>query len=519
MADKPEFLQLETSDDVTSVRDRLSFSRGKRVLLIWPEEGTTLTRKLDLVLVQREAARLAIKLALVTHDADVIQHAEDLGISTFETIGASERGRWRRGRAKVFTTRFHRPKDELEPEDLMPVASRVRSEDSAGSRVRRVIARVIVLALLIGVTLAVAYLLVPNATVTVQPAQEEAQVQAAITADPQATDISVENRLIPAIIVRVPIQDTGTIPTSGKQQLAAIPATGSVVFINQTNASVPIPAGTNVTTSAGQPVVFTTSQDATVPAGVGQQMEVPVQAAPDSAGDASNVQPGMINTVATALASKVTVRNISATFGGENRTLNAVSQDDKDRLLGTLRQQLQSKAYVEMLPRLTATQFLIPETIHISEERADWETFSAQPGDVADTLTLTMQVVVEASAIDEQFAQQIAFAQMATQIPRGRTIRPETIHYDCCSVQNFDAQTGQITFTINGSGAVVAQVDTGMLQDRLAGRTPDEAINYLVNAVDLMPGTTPQITLSPDWLGRLPLLPMRITVRVQDGTS
>src|SRR5690606_36369972 len=105
---------------------RLSFMRGEHVLLIWPEEGTALTRKLDLVLLQREAMRRAIRMALVTHDATVIEYAQELNISTFETIGASERGRWKRGRAKVFTSRFQRPKDDPEPEDLMDVASRVR---------------------------------------------------------------------------------------------------------------------------------------------------------------------------------------------------------------------------------------------------------------------------------------------------------------------------------------------------------------------------------------------------------
>jgi len=91
---RAQYVQLETGDDVSSVRDRLSFVRGQKVLLIWPENGTILTRKLDLVLIQREAMRRAIRLALVTHDSEVVKHASELNISTFETIGASERGRW-----------------------------------------------------------------------------------------------------------------------------------------------------------------------------------------------------------------------------------------------------------------------------------------------------------------------------------------------------------------------------------------------------------------------------------------
>src|SRR6185295_16664358 len=139
MANKAEFIQLESGDDAGSVRDRLSFIRGQRVLLIWPEEGVILVRKLDLVLIQREAMRRAIRLALVTHDTQVIRHAKELNISTFETIGASERSRWQRGRSKVFTNRFQRPKDEPIPDDLKEIASRIYAEESKiERRMRRI---------------------------------------------------------------------------------------------------------------------------------------------------------------------------------------------------------------------------------------------------------------------------------------------------------------------------------------------------------------------------------------------
>src|SRR5688572_12214259 len=128
MSRRPEYVQLSANEDVNSIRDRLSFTRGQRVLLIWPEEGTTLTRKLDLVLVQREAKRRAVQIALVTHDEQVMQNASDLGISTFETIGASERGRWKRGRTRLFASRDQRPEDSPEAEELMPVASRVKNQ-------------------------------------------------------------------------------------------------------------------------------------------------------------------------------------------------------------------------------------------------------------------------------------------------------------------------------------------------------------------------------------------------------
>lgn len=517
MSERPEFIQLEKSDDVPSVRDRLSFIQGKRVLLIWPEEGTVLTRKLDLVLIQREAMRRAIRLALVTHDPQVIKHADELNISTFETIGASEKSRWRRGRSKVFAARFQRPEDTPDPDELKPVASRVRADEAEDSQKRSRLTRVIVLLLLIAVTLATAYIVVPGATVTLIPAQNPVSANVTLTADPSATNVDIEKGIIPATRLSVTIEETGTIPTSGKQQLADIPAQGAVIFVNQRASTVDIPVGTTLSTSAGTPILFRTTGEGRLAGGVGQQLELPIEALQGSAGEIGNVDSGLINTVIGSLADSVTVRNINPTSGGMSRSLNAVSQEDQDRLLATVRQQLQSRAYVEMLPRLDESQFLILETVHIAEERSDWTTFSAKPGDAADSLTLTMRAVVEAIAVNERFGQQIAFARLAQQIPRGREIRPESVSYERGPVEQI-FQNGQVTFTMIGKGVVAGQINIGLLQERLAGRPVNDALAYLISEVDLAPESMPQITISPDWFGQMPILPVRIAIRLEETT-
>ena len=94
MSPETEHLHLAAADTLVNVRDRLSGFRGRRVLLIWPEEGRNLRRKLDLVLIQREAYRRAIQLAIVVKDAKLSFYASELNISCFESIEASERERW-----------------------------------------------------------------------------------------------------------------------------------------------------------------------------------------------------------------------------------------------------------------------------------------------------------------------------------------------------------------------------------------------------------------------------------------
>ncbi|MCB9451917.1 MAG: hypothetical protein H6672_10790 [Anaerolineaceae bacterium] len=520
MSKRPLYIQLETGDDANSIRDRLSFLRGERVLLIWPEEGTIMTRKLDLVLIQREAMRRAIRLALVTHDSQVIRNATELNISTFETIGASERGRWQRGRSKVFTNRFQRPKHEPEAEELKEVATRIGDdEDTPGRKRRRWLTRLVILAVVAALLGGIAYVVVPTATIRLTPAQSVITQTVELVADPQAAGVDVENAVIRSTMLRVQVEETGTLETTGTQDLGAVPASGSVVFINQTNSGVNIPAGTVVSTSSGTPIQFRTTQSAELGAGTGLQIEVPIEAFQNQFGDAGNVESGLINTVIGPLANSVTVRNLAPTSGGENRVVRVVSQADKDRLMDTVRQQLQSRAFIEMRPRLSETQTIVFETIHIAEERADWTTFSANVGDVADTLTLTMQVVVEAEAIDQLLAQQVVLARLSQQIPRGRVLRPQSpVTYEMGPVSNIDSQ-GRITFNMTGSGLVTAEVDTELLKERLAGRPVEETLIYLTGELDLEQGTQPDILLTPDWIDRLPLLPSRITFVIQEAAQ
>jgi hypothetical protein len=69
------------------------------------------------------------------------------------------------------------------------------------------------------------------------------------------------------------------------------------------------------------------------------------------------------------------------------------------------------------------------------------------------------------------------------------------------------------------SALVVGQINVGLLQERLASRTPEDALRYLMSSADLEENTSPQITLSPDWMTILPVLPLRINIRTLDAPA
>lgn len=513
MSETPEYIQIDAGEDLASVRDRLSFIRGRPVLLIWPESGTALQRKLDLVLVQREARRRAIRLALVTHDERVIHHARELNISTFETIKESRKTRWKRGRTRVFARRDRKPERDPEPEALMPHASRVRAPRRRRSLLGRVVLRLGILILVLGLVAGVMLLIVPGATVRLALLERQLEVDVTVIANPEAQNVNIERGVIPATVLRVAVDTTGTMSTTGERVEEGARATGTVVFTNQTADALTIPANTTLSTSAGTPIVFQTTAPVTLAAGTGQRAEAPIQAMQASAGGVGNVDTGLINTVIGPLENDVTVRNFAPTSGGEARRLPLVTQRDRERLLANVRGQLQSIAFNEMRGRISETSFVILETIRISEERGDWTTYSHDVGAVSPTLTLTMRAVVEAVAIDERFARQIAFARLSAEKPRGLVLVPESVVTTRGAVADITPER-RITFNVRAEGITRAEVDLNRLRRGLAGRTPAEAAEWLALETALAPDVSPQFFITPEGFPRLPLLAPRISLEV-----
>ena len=72
---KTQVIQLDVHDDVTSIRDKMSWAKTSRILLVYPRRSRILKRTLDLRLLQRHALLLGAQLAIVAPSADIRQSA------------------------------------------------------------------------------------------------------------------------------------------------------------------------------------------------------------------------------------------------------------------------------------------------------------------------------------------------------------------------------------------------------------------------------------------------------------
>jgi len=89
---KEQIIQLEPHDDVISARDKLGWVRAPRVLLILPDDPTQpiLQRKLDLLILQREATRKRSQLAIITRDPIILNTPANLASPVFVLLSQAE---------------------------------------------------------------------------------------------------------------------------------------------------------------------------------------------------------------------------------------------------------------------------------------------------------------------------------------------------------------------------------------------------------------------------------------------
>ena len=502
-------LQLEPYDDVVSIRDRLSFVKASHVLLMCPPGAPVLRRKLDLLLVQRQAMRLKMRIALITDDLNLIEYADELNISVFPDEQTARVDRWKRPRATVFDP----PRDPNEQAEIVDHVLRQRTPLSRAALRRRRMGRWITFAALVAAFMLSLFLAVPSATVSVTPASRQIYENVAIVADPALTDIDIENRRMPASVVPLQATSSVTVQTSGKETAGMSRAQGLVTFTNNADQPISIPLGTIIATSGAYPIRFETLIETTLPAGNAASVQVPIQALPEHAGAVGNVSPGSINRLESDFADLMTVTNPNATYGGAVQEVHIVTADDHERLLVLGRQQLLQNARDELLHNLSGDQFLVPGSISITTERPEWTVYSAVVGDMAESVSLSLRADVQGVVVDEAQAQQVAFSALAPYVQPGLEIEPGDIVFTRGDILDLDPG-GRVTFLMVVKGNIAVSIDKSAVRDRMVGISVSEARDRLERQLLLDPDRPPRITTWPPWYNRMPVLPVRINVKV-----
>lgn len=498
---KTTILQLEAHDDIISTRDKMTWSKTPRILLVWPRRGKILQRKVDLVLLQRQGRMLGAEIALVTRDHRVLPYAREVGIPVFSNTRQAQRKPWASAALPSVPSRDRLGRGALEAqrEVLHPRARSIWQTPAV---------RALVFLLAIFSVAAMALFLIPTGEVSFTPAQVKQQLVLPLRASLDVAAASATGD-IPARRVQVVVEGSREGPTTGMTSAADAFARGSVRLTNLTADPVLAQAGLQVRTLDDPPLRFALEDDVQIPAGVGQNVDTVVRAL--QAGSQSNVPPGSILVVEDALGLDLKVTNPEPLRGGTDRLARTPSSADVDDLRAALLDDLQRQAAFDLKANLAAGQELLPESLRVSAVLS--EEFNPPVGQAGDVLSARMRVEFTGLAIDSADVEQVARAGLDANLPAGFRALEGSFGVTPLAAPVQDGGDEALRWQVSASRTLQADWSPERVVQAVLGRNRQEAADELQRVVALQ--SDPLIHIWPSWWQWMPYLPFRITVEAQ----
>ena len=500
-----ETIYLYSDDDIVSIRDRLNWVKGQRVILVLPEDGDLLSNYLDLSLLQRHATTLRLELGLVSSDKRVTGQAKELGFPTFPTV-RSARGESRRW----WRARRHRPSPgnpaKLDKDDLSEVRRRKAQRPIWQRWMLRYLAITIYIVTLAALIIAAAYA-IPGATITLEPEVQSLQVVKQLVADPQLEEVERGGPSVPGRVLATVQEWDADVETTGTTEVPDARSQGRVIFVNQLDQPVTVPAGARVSTSAGRRIVFQTLAPVEVPGVVGGTVETNVVAV--EPGDRGNVATNLINRVEGPLSLQLEVRNLEPLTGGGVRIEKAVTEADQERLRSQVLQQIQLLSLAELESQVDRQEFLARDSLRLV--RILHETYSHFPGEQSDRLGLEIRAEFQATAVDETQATGLVYEAVAAAVEDGFRLVPESLSFSSGRVLGVDEE-GRVTFEMAGEGRMAADLALSVPMRQISGQKLEPAMAYLYENLPLQ--EYPSARVWPGWFGRIPFLMVRVNTDI-----
>ncbi|MBN1641901.1 MAG: baseplate J/gp47 family protein [Anaerolineae bacterium] len=490
-----QIIYLEVDDDILVVRDRMRRAQSRSVLLVVPAGCKAFERALDLRLLRRQAAALGQSIALVSGSAGLTDLASEEGIVVLPSLAIGRRLARRRARWRTV--------------DKPGFEGLVARLTQRAHRWWYWVVGPIVVTLVLAVLAWSAVMIVPSATVRVTQAREPIGVSVWVEASMGVRAVAWDQMVMPARVVQVEVVDRGEIATTGIANVPAEKATGSVLFVNATAREMRIPVDTIVSTSAGTPVRFRTTELAVVAAR--GRVRVPIEAL--EGGPGGNVPANRINRVEGGLAASLKVTNESGTYGGTSDQVHRVTHGDKQTLTDLLTEQLVRKAHAE-ISALLEGEFLPIETMQVNPYSIRTN-FDRHVDEQSDTLALEMRGVVWGLALSEELAKEITYRALTRQVRSGFHLLPDTVQISLGGLWEVEPDTGNVRFTMDGVALMEADLDIPLIQEAIRGKPIEAAAAYLR---DTLPAESePALLVKPTWMKRVPWMPFRIAVVKEDA--
>jgi hypothetical protein len=490
---KAQIIHLEPFDDLVSARDKLGWVKADRVIIVWPAGARILTRRLDLVLLQRRSAEMGARVGIVSHDPEVRQHALDLNLPLFDSIDEAHTSTWPQADANGILPPSLPPRQTI---DRAHIRNQRRRRLWPATLLNRMVA---VQGILIASILLLATFL-PHAQVELEPITYTSRDIFSLHVDPDLE--AVQEGAIPATRVSLILEGSLRMPTSGQVDFPSARASGVVVFTNLGDQAINIPAGTGLRVEQEGELRFVTIEPVNLPARENSQAETAIQAAQPGAN--GNLPADSIRAVEGPLGLQVEVTNPEPTSGGADETRAGVAASDPPAARRLLLEDLTQQARQQMEEDLEPGLALAVSSLHVNQVLS--QEYDRQAGQAADTLLVNMRVQFEAWVYAPNHLESAIHPLIEAARPDDAQAVPGTLVIE----EELDAplnwEDDRLYFQ------VTEEIYYGPSPEQILRLLwfipPERAANELAQRLELERPVN--LSLFPSWWPRLPILEMRI---------
>lgn len=494
---KVQIIYLNPEDDFFSTRDMLGWVKAPRTLLVWPDRGRVLTRRLDLVLLKRYASQRQMQIGLLTFDPDVRKDAHDLGIPLFESLEILPEERWQPLQShlsdlKELGEAIHASRGEWR--DRKPISTKALSFFERN--------RIPFLVLIIFLFVFVIAAFYPTAEIILAPQQMSDQIEMTIPFELDREGISTSGQVLTEKIY-FQVSGSETRPTTGRISEPISSAEGWVVFTSHSLQALDIPKGTILRTDKGK--AFQTTRDESLPAEIGAQVRVPIEAM--DLGSGGNIPEESITRVDGTLGLVVSVNNPQRTSGGEDTLSPSVTQYDLDRLEETLLERLLLEAEEYYRSQIGEDRTFVEESLRVN--RILGRFFDHHAGEITDEVMLVFDVEIEGIAIRQEYLWDAVGDDVIHELPDGQALIPGSFLVRKAKLEPANGLSeSQLSLLIERG--TYAWMDLNDLKQQSLGQSPNDVEEWLDNTLNLARPAI--VNLRPEWFPVLPWIRGQIEI-------
>ena len=493
---KTQIITLESHDDLISVRDRMSWAKSPRILLVWPKFERITLRPVDLRVLQSHAHILGAELGLVTRIPNVKRSAQGFGIPVFATTAAAQREAWPP----------HRAQKSLRPQKARPNVRAMKDQGKVKEAKWRSnpIVRVGFFAVGVLAVLSVSDLFIPRASIQLTPSSQQQSITIPVSANPDIESVFISGS-VPAHQTSALVTVTQTMAVTSQGNVPNDKAEGIARFTNLTQTDLTIPAGTVIYTTDSPSVKFQTVNITHLPGGSKNFVEVPIVAV--EAGSSGNVAVNAIRAIDGNLALSASVANPDPTAGGTDLTATEAADADRQHLHDMVMSMLGQQAKQEIAASIGAHELLLSNTL--TADAPSQEIYDPPAGQPGDTLKLTMSVQYHAQYVTADDLTRLAQTELDASMPAGFVSEPDTLQFNSTNVFTADP-SGLTHFDLQAERVLLRQIQSSQVIFLVRGLSPARAKQVLQS--DLPLAAPPTLEMSPSWWPWMPLIPFRIEV-------